>query len=48
MRALAVDRRTEQELAGRILCHDVRGPDREIVFRKGHVLRADDMPRLRL
>ena len=47
MRALAVDRQTEQELAGRILCHDVRGSDREIVFRKGHLLRADDMPRLR-
>ena len=40
MRAFAI-RRGEQhgELAGRILCQDVRG-----VFRKGHVLRPEDVP----
>ncbi len=30
-----------RDLAGTVLCHDVRG-----AFRKGHVLRADDVPRL--
>lgn len=34
------------ELVGRILCHDVRGERREIVFRKGHALRHDDVPLL--
>jgi hypothetical protein len=42
MRAFAVRRgETHGDLAGRILCHDVAG-----VFRKGHVLRADDIPLL--
>ncbi|MCU1246056.1 MAG: molybdopterin biosynthesis protein [Acidobacteria bacterium] len=34
----------DEELVGRILCHDVRGRDRAIVFRKGHHLRPDDLP----
>lgn len=40
MKAFAI-RRGERhgELVGRILCQDVRG-----VFRKGHLLRADDIP----
>jgi hypothetical protein len=42
MRAFSL-RRNEQhgELAGAILCHDVPG-----AFRKGHVLRTEDIPRL--
>jgi len=47
MKTLAVQRQSEEELAGRILCHDVRGHRHEIVFRKGHALRADDIPLLR-
>jgi hypothetical protein len=40
MRAFAVRRgENHPDLVGRILCHDVRG-----VFRKGHVLRAEDIP----
>lgn len=31
------------ELVGRVLCHDIRGPRHEIVFRKGHALRAEDL-----
>ncbi|HEY3052415.1 MAG TPA: hypothetical protein VGK04_03405 [Thermoanaerobaculia bacterium] len=42
MRAFALRRGEKHgELVGRILCHDVRG-----VFRKGHVLRAEDIPLL--
>ncbi|HEV8657579.1 MAG TPA: hypothetical protein VGS96_03030 [Thermoanaerobaculia bacterium] len=42
MKAFALRRGEKHgELVGRILCHDVRG-----VFRKGHVLRADDIPLL--
>ena len=40
MRAFAIRRGEKHgELAGRILCQDVRG-----VFRKGHVLRPEDVP----
>jgi hypothetical protein len=40
MRAFAIRRgENHGELAGRILCQDVRG-----VFRKGHVLRPEDVP----
>ena len=47
MRALVVQRGAqESELAGRVLCHDVRGPRNEIVFRKGHALRIEDIPLL--
>lgn len=42
MRAFALRRGEKHgELVGRILCHDIRG-----VFRKGHVLRAEDIPLL--
>jgi len=44
MKTFAVARGAkEAELVGRILCHDVRGPRNEIVFRKGYSLRAADM-----
>ena len=47
MKALAVHRGAKEgELAGRVLCHDVRGNRNEIVFRKGHALRAEDIPLL--
>ena len=36
----------EENLVGCILCHDVRTDRNEIVFRKGHVIRADDVPLL--
>jgi hypothetical protein len=45
MRAIAVHRHAaEKDLIGRILCHDVRGDRNEIVLRKGHALRDDDIP----
>jgi hypothetical protein len=44
MKALAVQRGVEAgELVGRVLCHDIRGPGSEIVFRKGHSLRVEDL-----
>jgi hypothetical protein len=44
MIAAAADRGAKDaELVGRILCHDLRGRDGGIVFRKGHRLRADDL-----
>jgi hypothetical protein len=47
MRALAVQRGVEAgELVGRVLCHDIRGPGNEIVFRKGHSLHVEDLARL--
>jgi hypothetical protein len=47
MRAVAVHRGSElKDLAGRVLCHDVRGMRNEIVFRKGHVLQTGDLPAL--
>ncbi len=47
MRALAVQRGVEAgELVGRVLCHDIRGPGNEMVFRKGHSLRVEDLARL--
>jgi hypothetical protein len=44
MKALAAHR--GEPLLGRLLCHDVRGARNEIVFRKGHALRAEDLPSL--
>src|SRR6185503_20433125 len=42
MRAIAVRRgESPPELAGCILCHDVPG-----LFRKGHILRGEDIPLL--
>ncbi len=42
MRAFSLHRGEEHgELAGTVLCHDVPG-----AFRKGHVLRTEDIPRL--
>lgn len=48
MKWLAIRRgeQRDEELIGRILCHDVRGDRSEVVFRKGHALRADDIPLL--
>ena len=44
MKALAVDRHgVAADWVGRILCHDIRGDHREILFRKGHALRAGDL-----
>lgn len=44
MKAIAVHRGTKDgELVGRILCHDIRGHCNEIVFRKGHALRVEDL-----
>jgi hypothetical protein len=48
MKPIAVRRGTEGgvqdgDLAGRVLCHDIRGHRNEIVFRKGHALRAEDI-----
>ena len=40
MKAFAIRRGEEQgELVGKILCHDIRP-----AFRKGHLLRAEDIP----
>ena len=42
MKAFAIRRGEKHgELIGRILCQDIRG-----VFRKGHLLRAEDIPLL--
>jgi hypothetical protein len=42
MRAFAVRRGdSERQLIGKVLCHDIRG-----LFRKGHVLRGEDIPPL--
>jgi hypothetical protein len=47
MRAFAIRRGAAHgELVGRILCHDVRGQRNEILLRKGHALRPDDLPKL--
>jgi hypothetical protein len=47
MKAFAVHRgANEGDTLGRVLCHDVRGDRNEILFRKGHTLRADDLPLL--
>ncbi|HYM61880.1 MAG TPA: hypothetical protein VEZ11_13420 [Thermoanaerobaculia bacterium] len=48
MKAVAIHRdgARAEEIAGRILCHDVRGNRNEIVFRKGHIVRDDDVPPL--
>ena len=44
MKAIAVHRGAQDvELVGRVLCHDIRGPGNEIVFRKGHALRVEDL-----
>jgi hypothetical protein len=44
MKALAVERGAAVDgLAGHLLCHDVRGHRNEIVFRKGHSLRTEDL-----
>jgi hypothetical protein len=44
MKVLAVQRgATGMELTGRVLCHDIRGSRNEIVFRKGHALRGEDL-----
>ncbi len=44
MKPLAVHRGAEAgELVGRVLCHDIRGHGNEIVFRKGHALRVEDL-----
>ena len=48
MKPFAVHRQAgDEELTGRVLCHDVRGHRHEIVFRKGHALRVDDIALLR-
>jgi hypothetical protein len=31
-------------LDGTVLCHDLRSPDGSVRFRKGHVMRVDDLP----
>ncbi len=31
-------------LDGAVLCHDLRSPDGSVCYRKGHVMRADDLP----
>jgi hypothetical protein len=47
MRAFAAHRHAAAEdLVGRVLCHDVRGPRGELLLRKGHALLADDLPSL--
>jgi hypothetical protein len=47
MKALGVGRGAPGEaLIGRVLCHDVRNARNAILFRKGHVLRAEDLPPL--
>jgi hypothetical protein len=44
MKPLAVHRGANLgDLVGRVLCHDIRGRGNEIVFRKGHALRAEDI-----
>jgi hypothetical protein len=37
---------TNEQLAGGVLCHDLRGPGNEIIFRKGHALRTEDLAAL--
>jgi len=37
---------THEQLAGRVLCHDIRDARNEIVFRKGHALRTQDLAAL--
>lgn len=46
MKPVSIRRGGEAILAGRVLCHDVRGDRNEIVFRKGHVIRDQDVPLL--
>jgi Molybdopterin biosynthesis enzyme len=44
MKAVVVHRGAQDgDLAGRVLCHDIRGHRNEIVFRKGHALRVEDL-----
>lgn len=44
MKPIAVHRGVQDgDLAGRVLCHDIRGHRNEIIFRKGHALGVEDI-----